>query len=234
MPFRARTVGQDGGFGAPLTVAGLKLTGDNQLFMGELDEDLGFGVPPDELLKRDDCAVELLGGEPYPDSSGFRHSTAEYRLDHMRAVEAGEWPSERELSLQANITAKLDPETADDAMLQYLERAGYAKADAQKELERRRRKGKGGVQLLDGVSPIKPRGQRTAKRGRKVASEKSDEGGSGGEDSKALTAAEAQAARELAAAEKAAKASTPTPAPKPAAPKKAAKAGGAKGGGRGR
>ena len=216
MTFRARTIGAEGRFGSPLTIAGYELTGEAKTFIGEPDEELGFGVPPIELCEAPGVVVETLEGQAWPGSQSDTNKAM------LHAFRDGVWPGEGELVLQANVTAKIDPQTRAGVLKQHFVRQGNSEEAADKLHERHLRPGLG-AKLLDGVKPIatrprptralpvatgKPAGKAAPARAPKAApvADTDDDSGEEGE-----TPAEAQARRE---AEASAPAQKPPKAPR--------------------
>ncbi len=199
MPFRVRTIGEEGRFGPFVTIAGYDLTGEPQVFLGEHDEDLGFGVPPVELVEAAGVGLETLGGQPWPGSHLDRNGRGAGKNAMLHAFRDGEWPDEAELVLQANVTAKHDPKTRAAVLKQHFLRQGLTEEQAERETERRVRPGRDS-ELLDGVEPIKPRKRpaRALPAASRQGSEPPDQGDAPDGDAPdgELTPAAAQARRE--------------------------------------
>ena len=195
MPFRARSINDEGRFGSPVTIAGYQLTGESQVFMGKMDAELGFGVPPVELCQAGGVVLETLDGPVWPGCHADRSGKGEGKGAMLNAFRDGTWPTASELVLQANVTAKLDPKTRPMVLKQHFLRQGLPPEQADREVERRLRPGSD-AQLLDGVKPIVPKLR--AARTLPAATGTADAGES-------VTPAEARAKREAAAGKPAAR-----------------------------
>jgi hypothetical protein len=193
MAFRVRTINGKGRGGDVAAFGDQTFGPTRRLVEGEHDDELGFGVPTPEMVGSDRLHIETLAGPPWPGSWADRKGQGETKLAMLHALNADEWPTERELALQANVHALLDPKTSHDAKVQMLVQQGQTPEQAERILALRARPD--GIPLLEGVKPI---ARRPAPRQRTVPKPEKSEPTSGA--SSDLSAKEAQAKREAKAA----------------------------------
>ena len=125
MAYRARTLAGPphepnayARMGVPRTVDGVNLTGRCQVFTGT----------PSKVLLEDDCVdVQTLQADAYPNSSCDRNAVKNTLSMHLKKI-AGEWPTDREKSLDEFAERKLaHPE---DTAMQMFKAQGMTVAEA--------------------------------------------------------------------------------------------------------